>query len=104
MVIPEEAEVKEAAAAEEALLAPLSRQQCHTGLGWRWSLRGGRERRAANGRSILLTGGFELTNELLSFLELTGRTTWDILDDTVETSDKGVEARRQLKPSSLRVR
>jgi len=26
MVIPEEAEVKEAAAAEEALLAPLSRQ------------------------------------------------------------------------------
>jgi hypothetical protein len=45
-----------------------------------------------------LTGGFEFTNEFLGLLELTGRTTWDILDDTVETSDEWVEAGCQLKP------
>ena len=60
-------------------------------------LRGGREGRAANGRSILLTGGFEFTNELLGFLELTRRTTWDVLNNTVETSDEWVEADCQLK-------
>jgi hypothetical protein len=43
-----------------------------------------------------LTGSFEFTNELLGFLELTRRTTWDILDDTVETSDEWVEADCQL--------
>jgi len=44
----------------------------------------------------LPTSGFEFTNELLSLLELTRRTTWDVLDDTVETSDEGVEADCQL--------
>lgn len=69
MVIPEEAEVKEAPAPPEDLL---SCQHHRSNRDTCYSRSRSREGRSRDGRSILSTSLFKLTDELLSFLELTG--------------------------------
>jgi hypothetical protein len=90
MVTPEVAEVKEAPA-PVAVADPLYCQLRSTPRNRR-SLRGGREGGSANGGTVLTASLLELANELLSLLEVSRRCAGDVLDDTVETSDKRVEA------------
>jgi hypothetical protein len=85
MVTPEEAEVKEAAAPEEAEL-PVSAGSIELGEHSRSTSDGARS------RGSLTTSLLELVDEGLSLLQLTRRSTGSVLDDTVEAVDEGVKA------------